>query len=142
MNWNTGGFHPAPVDPEAEVLASDGPRNKLETQTRAATASATAGSLKATTAPLASWPRDMRFVLQQLISDSPFNGVIGSEPGDLSALPLPVFGFDTLFHRGKEIGENGIGLSTARKIARICGGDILAYDNNGACFEVILKDYS
>jgi len=36
----------------------------------------------------------------------------------------------------------GIGLSTVEKIVRTYGGEIRAYNDNGACFEFTLRDYS
>jgi PAS domain S-box-containing protein len=43
------------------------------------------------------------------------------------------------FFKGSGEGT-GIGLTTARKIVKIYGGDIRAYNDNGACFEFTLKD--
>jgi len=45
------------------------------------------------------------------------------------------------FHTGQKTGETGIGLSIARKIARVYGGDIRAHNDRGACFERTLRDY-
>lgn len=47
--------------------------------------------------------------------------------------------FDPLF-KGKG-GGTGIGLSIARKIAGIYGGNIKAYNDGGACFEFTIKDF-
>lgn len=38
-------------------------------------------------------------------------------------------------------GETGIGLSTVEKIVTLYGGEIRAYNDNGACFEFTLRDY-
>lgn len=43
----------------------------------------------------------------------------------------------TLFFRGKN-GGTGIGLSTVEKIVKVYGGEIEAYNDNGACFEFVL----
>ncbi len=44
------------------------------------------------------------------------------------------------FFKGKS-GDTGIGLSTVEKIVKVYGGDIRAYNDNGACFEFRLMDY-
>jgi len=38
-------------------------------------------------------------------------------------------------------GGSGIGLSTVEKIVELYGGEICAYNDNGACFEFTLRDY-
>jgi signal transduction histidine kinase len=58
----------------------------------------------------------------------------GIHPEDFETIFTP-------FRSGRKTGETGIGLSIARKIARIYGGDIRVYKDNGACFEVTLNDY-
>ncbi|MBN1288691.1 MAG: PAS domain S-box protein [Actinobacteria bacterium] len=45
------------------------------------------------------------------------------------------------FHKSGKSSETGLGLPIALKIARVYGGGIRAYNDNGACFEVTLKDY-
>jgi signal transduction histidine kinase len=40
-----------------------------------------------------------------------------------------------------EHGGAGLGLSIAQKVVDIYGGAIRAYNDNGACFEVTMKDY-
>lgn len=45
------------------------------------------------------------------------------------------------FYKGKESGETGLGLPMARRIARIYGGDIRVFNDDGASFEVTLKDF-
>ena len=47
----------------------------------------------------------------------------------------------SLFVKGKE-GDKGIGLSIVEKIVKTYDGEIKAYNDNGACFEFTLKDYS
>jgi len=44
------------------------------------------------------------------------------------------------FYKG-EHGGAGLGLSIAQKVAGIYGGSVSAYNDEGACFEVSLKDY-
>ena len=39
-------------------------------------------------------------------------------------------------------GDTGLGLSIVKKIVETYGGEIKAYNDNGACFEFTLKDYS
>ncbi len=48
--------------------------------------------------------------------------------------------FTPFYKRGKT-GETGIGLATALRISRVYGGNIRAYNKNGACFEISLYDY-
>lgn len=43
------------------------------------------------------------------------------------------------FYRSGESSDTGLGLSIARKVAETYGGDIRAYNENGACFEFTLK---
>ena len=38
-------------------------------------------------------------------------------------------------------GETGIGLATVAKIVKVYGGSIRAYNDNGACFEFVIRDY-
>ncbi len=52
----------------------------------------------------------------------------GIPPDDLDKIFIPFF-------KGK-MGGTGIGLSTVEKIARVYGGGINAYNDNGACFEI------
>ena len=47
----------------------------------------------------------------------------------------------SLFVKGKE-GDTGIGLSIVEKIVQTYDGEIKAYNENGACFEFTLKDFS
>jgi len=46
------------------------------------------------------------------------------------------------FTKDKEKGETGIGLSIVERMVKVYGGDIRAYNDNGACFEFTLKDFS
>jgi PAS domain S-box-containing protein len=47
------------------------------------------------------------------------------------------------FHKGPNSTDAGIGLSIVDKVVRLYGGQIRAYnDNNGACFEFTLKDFT
>lgn len=46
----------------------------------------------------------------------------------------------TPFFKG-EPGGSGIGLSTVKKIVEVYGGEIRAYNDNGACFEFTLHDF-
>ncbi|MHB8894392.1 MAG: sensor histidine kinase [Candidatus Geothermincolia bacterium] len=55
----------------------------------------------------------------------------GIEAADLERIFTPFF-------KGNS-GETGVGLSIARKIARVYAGDIRAYNAGGACFELKLK---
>lgn len=57
----------------------------------------------------------------------------GITPGNLKKVFIP-------FWKG-ETGETGIGLSTVEKIVKIYGGRIRAYNDGGACFEFVLRDY-
>lgn len=45
------------------------------------------------------------------------------------------------FFKGRVTGETGLGLSIARKISNLYGGDVKAYNDNGVCFEATLKDW-
>lgn len=65
--------------------------------------------------------------LRYLVKD---NGS-GIPPGDIDRIFTPFF-------KGKS-GETGIGLATVKKVARANGWEIRAYNDNGACFELILK---
>ncbi len=38
--------------------------------------------------------------------------------------------------------ETGIGLATVAKIVKVYGGSITAYNDDGACFEFVLRDYT
>jgi signal transduction histidine kinase len=38
-------------------------------------------------------------------------------------------------------GGTGLGLSIAQRVVNIYGGSIRAYNDDGACFEVVLRDY-
>lgn len=58
----------------------------------------------------------------------------GINPEDLENIFQPFF-------KGTESNGTGIGLSTAQRIAEVYGGTISAYNDNGACFEITLKDY-
>ena len=44
------------------------------------------------------------------------------------------------FTRGKG-GDTGIGLSIVEKLVKVYGGEIRAYNDNGACFEFTLRDF-
>ncbi|MFH1150862.1 MAG: PAS domain S-box protein [Actinomycetota bacterium] len=44
------------------------------------------------------------------------------------------------FTRG-EAGDTGIGLSIVEKITRVYGGEVKAFNDGGACFELVLYDY-
>jgi len=57
----------------------------------------------------------------------------GIPPGDIENVFLPFF-------RG-ENGETGIGLSTAEKIIKVYDGEIRVYNDSGACFEFVLRDF-
>jgi len=46
----------------------------------------------------------------------------------------------TPFFKG-ENGQTGIGLSTVKKIVEVYGGEIKAYNDGGACFEFVLRDF-
>ena len=58
----------------------------------------------------------------------------GITPGNLKKVFIPFFKGAT--------GETGIGLSTVEKIVKIYGGRIRAYNDGGACFEFVLRDYA
>ncbi|MBN1288435.1 MAG: PAS domain S-box protein [Actinobacteria bacterium] len=58
----------------------------------------------------------------------------GIKPEDLGNIFKPFF-------KGTGSRGTGIGLSTALRIAEVYNGNITAYNLNGACFEVTLKDY-
>ncbi|MBN1288034.1 MAG: response regulator [Actinobacteria bacterium] len=45
------------------------------------------------------------------------------------------------FNKGSTTGEVGVGLTIARKIAGVYNGAIQAYNDHGACFELILHNY-
>ena len=57
----------------------------------------------------------------------------GIPPENIDRIFLPFF-------KGKT-GGSGIGLSTVMKIVKLYGGEITAYNDNGASFEFTLKDY-
>ena len=57
----------------------------------------------------------------------------GVPPEELDKIFIPFFKGET--------GETGIGLSTVEKIVKVYGGEIRAYNDNGACFEFTLTDY-
>jgi len=44
------------------------------------------------------------------------------------------------FFKGKT-GGTGVGLATAEKIVKIYGGEIRAYNDNGACLEFSIGDF-
>jgi signal transduction histidine kinase len=44
------------------------------------------------------------------------------------------------FFRGEK-GATGIGLATVAKIADVYDGEVKAYNEDGACFEITLSDY-
>jgi len=45
------------------------------------------------------------------------------------------------FQRGEKTGETGIGLAITKRIAQVYSGDVIVYNDQGACFEVTLKDW-
>ena len=45
------------------------------------------------------------------------------------------------FIKSNKTGETGIGLSIVDKLVQVYGGEIKTYNDNGACFEFVLKDY-
>lgn len=57
----------------------------------------------------------------------------GIPPADIDRIFTPFF-------KGKG-GGTGIGLATAEKVVKLYGGEIRAYNDNGACFEFTIKDY-
>jgi signal transduction histidine kinase len=44
------------------------------------------------------------------------------------------------FFKGRRTGDTGMGLATVEKIVKACGGEIRAYNDDGACFEFSLRD--
>jgi PAS domain S-box-containing protein len=74
--------------------------------------------------------RDRRGSHRYLVRD---NGS-GIPSEDLDRVFVPFF-------KGKPTGETGLGLSTVEKIAKVYGGSIRAYNEGGACFELVLNDY-
>lgn len=46
------------------------------------------------------------------------------------------------FTKDKERGETGMGLSIVERMVKVYDGDIRAYNDNGACFEFTLKDFT
>jgi PAS domain S-box-containing protein len=46
------------------------------------------------------------------------------------------------FHKGHDSKDTGIGLSIVDKVVRLYGGEVRAYNDNGACFEFTLPLYS
>jgi signal transduction histidine kinase len=59
----------------------------------------------------------------------------GIEPADLDRI------FEPFFKRGGS-SDTGIGLSIVEKIVKVYGGDVRAYNADGACFELSLRDYA
>ncbi len=57
----------------------------------------------------------------------------GIPEGDLENVFIPFF-------KGTNTGETGIGLATVEKIVNACGGEIQAYNDDGACFELTMRD--
>ncbi len=57
----------------------------------------------------------------------------GIPPDDAEKIFLPLY-------RGKG-GDTGIGLAIVKKIVNIYGGDIKVYNDGGACFDFIIKDF-
>ena len=47
----------------------------------------------------------------------------------------------TPFFKGDESDGAGIGLSTVKKVVDVYDGEIRAYNDNGACFEFVIRDY-
>jgi len=58
----------------------------------------------------------------------------GIPPGDLENIFLPFF-------KGRS-GGSGIGLATVDRIVSFYGGKIEAYNDNGACFRFVIKDFA
>ena len=56
----------------------------------------------------------------------------GIPPESMEKLFIPFFKGET--------GETGVGLATVEKIIEVYGGEIRAYNNNGACFEFTMND--
>jgi signal transduction histidine kinase len=56
----------------------------------------------------------------------------GIPPESMERLFIPFFKGET--------GETGVGLATVEKIIEVYGGEIRAYNNNGACFEFTMND--
>ena len=59
----------------------------------------------------------------------------GIRPKELEKIFLP-------FQKGSKTGESGIGLTIAKKIIEAYGGDVTAYNDDGACFEVTFANFS
>ena len=57
----------------------------------------------------------------------------GIPPEDLEKIFIPFF-------KGKD-GDTGIGLATVEKVVTTYGGVIRAYNDDGACFEFVIRDY-
>ena len=57
----------------------------------------------------------------------------GVPPEELDNILVPFF-------KGKT-GETGLGLAIVDRIIKVYGGDILIYNDDGACFEFVMKDY-
>ena len=47
----------------------------------------------------------------------------------------------TPFFKSGRSGDTGLGLATAQRIAEVYGGGIRAFNDDGACFEVTIRDY-
>jgi len=58
----------------------------------------------------------------------------GIPPADLERIFIPFF-------KGRP-GSTGIGLSTVEKILDVYGGEIRAYNDDGACFDFCMRDFS
>lgn len=58
----------------------------------------------------------------------------GIDPAEIEKIFLPFFSGKT--------GDTGVGLATVDKIVSLYGGTIRAYNDNGACFELTLKDFA
>ncbi|MHB8894264.1 MAG: histidine kinase N-terminal 7TM domain-containing protein [Candidatus Geothermincolia bacterium] len=58
----------------------------------------------------------------------------GVPPDDLDRI------FDPFYEAGE--GGSGVGLATVARIVQVYGGGITAYNDNGACFEFTLRDYT